>query len=79
MIWDSNMDNGLIESLVESIKTWKKSGRAWWDESVWEPTKNVIFNKSQKVVRKSHMMSRLRTLQNGLKGSNELLNKSGFG
>ncbi|KAF6151588.1 hypothetical protein GIB67_021774, partial [Kingdonia uniflora] len=52
MSWDSNMDDGLIESLVESIKAGKKNGRSW-DESVWEPAKNVVFNKSQKVVRKS--------------------------
>ncbi|KAF6156444.1 hypothetical protein GIB67_001487, partial [Kingdonia uniflora] len=51
MNWDSNMDDGLIKSLVESIKARKENGRAW-DESVWEPAKNVVFNKSQKVVRK---------------------------
>ncbi|KAF6141310.1 hypothetical protein GIB67_024394 [Kingdonia uniflora] len=78
MSWDSNMDDGLIESLVESIKARKINGRAW-DESVWEPAKNVVFNKSHKVVRKSHMKSRLRTLQKELKGFNELLNKSRFG
>ncbi|KAF6176701.1 hypothetical protein GIB67_002915, partial [Kingdonia uniflora] len=50
-----------------------------WDESIWEPAKNVVFNKSQKVVRKFHMRSHLRTLQKELKGFNELLNKSGFG
>ncbi|KAF6153488.1 hypothetical protein GIB67_027355 [Kingdonia uniflora] len=72
------MDDGLIESLVESIKAGEKYGRTW-DESVWELAKNDAFKKSRKVVRKSHMKSRFRTLQKELKGFNELFNKSGFG